>query len=190
MRMQGWVTGPGGRGDVAVCLLAASLPARAGCGGADVAHHTARCPTPRTRTAAGALCTFTCMYTTVTVCARPGSLCGAGLGCVLRCACRRERCLERSRLCVCASWGDRVMRGRDVCLSAKGTAVCIKAKPNHVQTPLTLTPPDPARSHRSPLSVPCPPPSLAPPEKENVSSRRFIQTQSWRYPRHSVGPPE
>ena len=123
MRMQGWVTGPGGRGDVVVCLLAASLPARAGCGGADVAHHTARCPMPRTRTAAGALCTFTCMYTTVTVCARPGSLCGAGLGCVLRCACRRERCLERSAPdCVCASWGVRMMRGRDVCLSAEGTA--------------------------------------------------------------------
>jgi hypothetical protein len=155
MRMHRWVTGPGGRGDVVVCQWATSLPVRAGCGGAGLARHTIRCPTLRARTATPLARPHACTQPRPRVHC-PGSLRGAGLGCVPRCVCRRGRCLERPRSCVYVRGRPRdagpgcVPRcGRHRCLCHRKSEPC--ANSTHTAR---------SRSVPSVTSAPCRPPRL------------------------------
>ena len=120
MRMSRWVTGPGGRGDVVVRQLATGLPLRAGCGDAGLAHHAIRCPTLYARTAAP-LHVRMHVHSRDRVC-MPRGVCTEQGWAVCRGVLAAGRDARSAPDCVCASWGDRMMRGRDVCLSAEGTA--------------------------------------------------------------------
>jgi len=161
MRMHRWVTGPGGRGDVVVCQWAASLPVRAGCGGAGLARHTIRCPTLRARTATPLARPHACTQPRPRVHC-PGSLHGAGLGCVPRCACRRERCPERSRPCVYVRGRPRdagpgcVPRcGRHRCLCHKKSEPCANSTHTAQSRSVPSVTSAPCRSPRSQVSEAC-----------------------------------